>query len=108
MKIRLIREDTIKEFIKDNAGSRAAFTGWLNSLDSADWNTINDIGQTFNSADVIDNNRIVFNIGGNNYRMICKFHFGIKKVHLYIKWLGTHADYDRLCRNNEQYTVSKY
>ena len=108
MKIRLIREDTIKEFMKDNTGSRATFTGWLNSLNSADWNTINDIKQTFNSADFIGKNRIVFNIGGNNYRMICKFHFGKKKVHLFIKWIGTHADYDRLCRNNKQYTVSKY
>lgn len=68
------------------------------------------INETFGSADLLGDgsNRIVFNIAGNNYRMICKYHFGITRVHLFIKWIGTHAEYAKLCDGNKQYTVDTY
>lgn len=76
----------------------------------ADWEEPDDIKATFRSADLLGNgsNRIVFNIRGNSYRMICKYHFGITKVHLYIKWIGTHAEYTKLCDKNEQYIVDAF
>ena len=40
--------------------------------------------------------------------MICKYHFGSTRVHLYIKWVGTHAEYNRLLRREEQYTIDIY
>lgn len=55
-----------------------------------------------------NSNRVVFNIGGNNYRMICKYAFGEKQVHLFICWIGTNTEYDELCDNNEQYTITNY
>jgi mRNA interferase HigB len=51
---------------------------------------------------------VVFDIGGNNYRMICKYVFGEREIHLFVCWIGTHADYDALCKKNEQYTISKF
>ncbi|MFZ9847108.1 MAG: type II toxin-antitoxin system HigB family toxin [Flavobacteriales bacterium] len=39
---------------------------------------------------------MVFNIGGNNYRLICGYAFGKKFIHLYIKFIGTHAEYDKI------------
>jgi len=62
------------------------------------------------SADLLGkgSNRVVFDIGGNNYRMICKYWFGRTKAHLYIKWLGTHAEYDALCSENKQYSAENY
>ena len=65
---------------------------------------------TFGAADLLGNgsDRVVFNIAGNNYRMICKYHFGVNQVHLYVKWIGTHADYTELCKKNDQYTISVY
>jgi len=65
---------------------------------------------TFGSADLLGNssNRVVFDIAGNTYRMICKYAFGDKQVHLFVCWIGTHTDYDKLCKLNEQYTVSDY
>jgi mRNA interferase HigB len=51
---------------------------------------------------------VVFDIGGNNYRMICKYWFGASRVHLYVKWIGTHAEYDGLCKKNKQYTVDDF
>jgi len=100
----------LKNFVLQNARSRSSFGLWLTFLKHADWVQPGDIIVTFGSADLLGNgsNRVVLNIAGNNYRMICKYHFGAKRVHLYIKWIGTPADYTRLCDNNEQHTINKF
>jgi len=79
-------------------------------LKYADWEKPTDMTATFGSADLLGNssNRVVFDIAGNTYRMICKYAFGDKQVHLFVCWIGTHTDYDKLCKLNEQYTVSDY
>jgi len=110
MKVHLIRKKTIERFAQQNAGSRKAFNLWLLLLKRADWIVPEDIITTYPSADSLGNgtNRVVFNIAGNQYRMICKYHWGITMIHLSVKWIGTHASYDMLCSKNEQYTVSLY
>lgn len=110
MRVRLIKRKSIDDFALQNARSRSSFSRWLTSLKHADWMVPGDISATFGSADLLGggSNRAVFDIAGNNYRMICKYHFGVTMVHLYIKWIGTHAEYTELCENNEQYTVNKY
>lgn len=110
MKARLIKRKSIEDFALQNAGSRSSFRIWLTFLKNADWIEPGDISATFGSADLLGNssNRVVFNVAGNNYRMICKYHFGITRVHLYIKWIGTHAGYTKLCDDNKQYTVDLY
>ena len=69
-----------------------------------------DILETFGAGDLLGrgSNRVVFDIGGNNYRMICKYAFGERQVHLFICWIGTHAEYDKLCAGREQYTITNY
>lgn len=110
MKVHLIRKETIEDFVKQNAQSRKPFGDWLTKIKYADWQSPEDILNTFPSADLLGNgsNRVVFDIGGNNYRMICKYAFGNKQIHLFICWIGTHADYDKLCNINAQYTVRLY
>ena len=110
MKARLIKKKSIENFALQNASSRSSFGLWFVFLKHANWAEPGDIIATFGSADLLGNgsNRVVFNIAGNNYRMICKYHFGITKVHLYIKWIGTHGEYTKLCGNNEQYTINKF
>ena len=72
MKIRLVKKRTIAKYQDANASSRSSFDHWIDKLKSADWETTNDIKKTYGSADLIgkSSNRVVFNIGGNNYRMI--------------------------------------
>lgn len=110
MRVRLVKKKTINKFMLDNANSRSAFTEWLDKLKHANWVNTNDIKETYRTADIIGkrSNRIVFNIGGNNYRMICSFHFGRKNVHLFINWIGTHAEYTKLCDDNLQYNINLY
>ena len=110
MKARLIKKKSIEDFTLNNARSRNSFRLWLTLLKQVDWTDPGDISGTFGSADLLGNGskRVVFDIAGNKYRMICKYHFGITNVHLYIKWIGTHAEYTKLCEDNKQYTVNIY
>ncbi len=110
MKIHLIKKQTIVEYVKENVQSKSAFSSWLAILKWVQWNEPNDIISTFNSADILgkSSNRVVFNIGRNKYRMICSYHFGKDKVHLFIKWIGTHSEYTKLCNNNKQYIINVY
>lgn len=110
MKVHLVRRETIESFTKQNAQSRVAFNEWLLKVKYADWNVPADMQVTFPSTDLLGNgsNRAVFDIGGNKYRMIAKYAFGEKQVHLFICWIGTHAAYSKLCKASEQYSVSIY
>lgn len=110
MKIHLIKKQTIKDYILNNAQSKASFSMWLSIINRVDWDSPNEIISTFNSADIIGkgSERVVFNIGGNNYRLICKYYFGNTKVHLFVKWIGTHAEYTKLCNEGKQYNINAY
>ena len=110
MKVHLIKKATIENYSSHHAGSRIALGLWQSVLKGADWNTSQDITDTFSHADLLGNgsDRVVFNVGGNNYRMTCHYVFGEKEVHLFICWIGTHAEYTKLCNDSKQYTVSDH
>lgn len=110
MKVHLIKKQTIEKYAEENARSRNSFNFWLLVINGADWNFPEDILKTFNSADLLGNgtDRVVFNVGGNTYRVICHYVFGAKKVHLFVCWLGTHAAYTKLCKEQKQYTICSY
>jgi mRNA interferase HigB len=110
MKVHLIKRQSIENYVQKNARSRTSFEIWLSILKRVDWNEPNEIISTFNNADILGkgSDRVAFNIGGNNYRMICKYHFGNTRVHLFIKWIGTHAEYTKLCNEGKQYEIDVY
>jgi len=108
MKVHLIKWRSVDEFVVKHARSKVSFERYKESIKRSDWNSINDVLKTFGSADVISNNRFVFNIGGNNYRLICSYWFGPKMVHLYVKWVGTHAGYSKICKQNLQFTIDDF
>ena len=107
MKIHLIKKQTIEDYVKGNVQSKLSFEDWLGKLKTTEWLIPGDITTTYPSADLLGKgtSRVIFNIAGNNYRMICKYWFGVTKVHLYVKWIGTHTEYDKLCKNNKQYSI---
>lgn len=87
-----------------------SFEIWLSIIKRVDWSEPKEIIATFNSADILGkgSDRVVFNVGGNNYRLICKYHFGNTRAHLFIKWIGTHAEYTKLCNEGRQYEIDVY
>ncbi len=110
MKVHLIKEKTIREYTLANAGSKIPFDDWIFRIKRADWETPADIKKAFPAADLLGkgSSRVVFDIGGNNYRMICWYVFGKTSVRLYVCWIGTHNAYDELCSGNKQYSVFVY
>lgn len=110
MKVHLIKKQSIENYVLKNARSRASFKLWLSIIKRVDWSEPNEIILTFNNADVLGkgSHRVVFNIGGNNYRLICKYYFGNTRIHLFIKWIGTHAEYTKLCNEGKQYEINVY
>ncbi|WP_151089162.1 type II toxin-antitoxin system HigB family toxin [Hymenobacter baengnokdamensis] len=109
MKVHLIKRQTVEDYAAHHARVRS-FTLWLTAVKYAEWNTPADIQQTFGSADLLGNgsSRVVFDIGGNHHRLIARYVFGKQQVHLFVCWVGTHAEYDKLCAKGEQYTVNLY
>lgn len=88
----------IREFSKKYPDAKTALEEWYYKTSGAQWKSLSDLRMTFNSADYIGNNRYVFNIKGNQYRLVAIIIFGSQKV--YIRFIGTHEDYNRIdCRN---------
>ena len=110
MKTHLIKVQSITDYVLGHQNSKIPFDNWLLVLRYASWNQPSDILNTFPSADLLGDgrNRVIFNIGGNRFRLICSYHFGKREAHLFVCWMGTHADYTQLCAKNLQYTVSDY
>jgi len=110
MRVHLIKKQTIEDFVKENVSAKIPFADWLSKVKFADWNTAADIKKTFGSADLLGrgSERVVFDVGGNNFRMICKYVFGEKQIHLFVCWIGTHATYDKLCKEKKQYKISNF
>jgi len=110
VRIHLVKERTVFEYIDSNPDSASGLRNWLIILNGSNWNLPSDILKSSNSADIIGKgtNRVVFNIGGNKFRCICTYSFGSKFVHLFINWIGTHSEYDKICNDKLQYTISIY
>ncbi len=110
MKVHLIKAQTIRDYVGKHKPSESSFENWMIIIKVSDWTKANDINATFATADLLGNgsDRVVFNIGGNKYRMICSYLFGEKEVHLFVCWIGTHAEYDKLCKEGKQYEISDY
>lgn len=110
MKIHLVKKRSVIEYIDSNPNSEKPFLNWLKVLDSARWNKPSDILFSFRTADILGKgtNRVVFDLGGNNFRCICTYKFGKNYVHLFINWIGSHSEYDKIWKANLQFKVSNY
>lgn len=110
MKIHLIKKQTLEGFSRDHPRSKISLEDWLEKLKFADWQQPTDIKLTYNTADLLgkSSTRVVFDMAGNNYRLICKYAFGARQVHLFVCWIGTHAEYDKICKQGDQYTINLY
>lgn len=67
---------------------------WINDFSANDYKTPNEIKAKYRSADFLGNNMVIFNIKGNDYRLIVRIRYQFNRV--YIIWFGTHAEYDKL------------
>jgi mRNA interferase HigB len=91
--MRIITFAAIREYVKKHADADAPLRDWYKKVKKSDWSCLADIKKTFNSVDYVGNDRYVFNIKGNDYRLVAIVLFAVKKV--YIRFIGTHKEYDK-------------
>jgi mRNA interferase HigB len=84
----------IRDFIAKHADADVPLRDWYKRVTKVDWNTFADMKQTFNTVDYVGNDRYVFDIKGNNYRVVAIVLFVNKKV--YMRFVGTHDEYDKI------------
>lgn len=92
--MRVIAKKTLVEYATEHKDAETALGDWYERTENAKWNCFADVRQSFNSADYVGNNRIVFNIKGNQYRLVALVLFRNKMV--YIRFIGTHKEYDQI------------
>ncbi len=92
--MRIFTEQRLKEYTNANPQSKTALQEWTEVVKRAEWRCFADIKKSFNSVDSIGNQRYVFNIKGNDYRLVVIIRFTIKFV--YIRFIGTHKEYDNI------------
>ena len=99
-RMRIIARRTLREFIasrtgyKDRPALKAALDAWFAELRKARWTRTADVKRLFANASIVTAERTVFNIKGNSYRLVVSVDF--EKGIVWIKWIGTHRDYDRI------------
>ncbi len=94
----IIKKATLTEFSKKNTDVEDYLLKWYHQVEEANWRNFQDIKQTFNSADYAGNDRYVFDIKGNKYRLVALIIF--RRRTLFIRFIGTHAEYDKIQASN--------
>lgn len=94
----IITKGIIHAFIAKHKNATIPLNDWYEKSKTAQWSNFSELRQTFNSVDSIGNDRYVFNIGGNNFRIVAMIHFGIRT--LYLRAILTHKEYDALNKAN--------
>jgi mRNA interferase HigB len=91
--VRVIGTDRIDEFIRKHPDSEGWLKSWLAEARSGKWQSPTDVKKRYKSASILENNRVIFNVKGNTYRMEIQVSYKNKVV--VIKRIGTHGEYDR-------------
>ena len=89
----IIARKTLAEYIKSYPEAKTAIEKWYIELLHAEFKNFNELKNKYKNASVVADDRVVFNIMGNKYRLVVRMVFEYKAVQ--IKWFGTHAEYDK-------------
>lgn len=92
--MRVIAKKILRDFWLKHPDCEQQLKSWYNEAEIATWKTPNEIKRDYPSVSILENNRIVFNIKGNNYRLIIKLNYHYQMV--WIRFIGTHAQYDKV------------
>lgn len=92
--MRIVTYKRIKEFTEKHASSKTALNVWYHFVSEREWENLNELKRDLNNIDYVGNHRFVFNIKGNDFRLVAIISFNAKKV--FIRFIGTHAEYDKI------------
>lgn len=90
----VISKAKLISFYTTETKAREALLQWYHKSNLSDWEDFHSIKLTFNSVDSVGNDRFIFNVGGNKYRIVALIHFSTRTM--YIRFVGTHKQYDKI------------
>jgi len=99
----VIARRTLNEYAGEYPEAKIALQRWYYEIVAADFKNFNELKRVYQNASLVADERIVFNICGNKYRLVVGINFRFKAIQ--IKWFGTHTEYDKL--NVETVTFKK-
>ncbi len=110
--MRVLARGTLNDFVKNRvaraqqAGVKTQLDAWHERVLEADWKNSAELKAEISSASILTSERVVFNIKGNSYRLIAAINY----VHqiLFVKWIGTHAEYDDVDALEVNYDENRY
>ena len=94
---RILAKSTLKKFWEEHRDSEQYLKTWYDVVLNAKWKSPHDIRNSYANASILNNGRVVFNIKGNSYRLVVRFNF--EKEWAFIRFIGTHNDYDKIDAN---------
>jgi mRNA interferase HigB len=92
--MRIIALSKLREFWEKHPQAEVPLRAWYAEASRADWKSPTDIKAAYRQASFLANNRVVFNIKGNDYRLVTALHYN--RGMMFIRFVGTHAEYDRI------------
>jgi len=94
--MKIIKESTLYDFCKasQNRAVTESLKAWLFEVRYSTWENANELKSKYRNASILGSKRVVFNIKGNDYRLIVDIEYKLKIV--FIVWFGTHAEYDKI------------
>jgi mRNA interferase HigB len=94
--MRVITKKRLENFCAEYPDATVSLKFWHDAMRSSTFHTPQEVTEVFNSADFVGNNRIVFNIARNKYRLVVKFEFHPKAQLAFVRFIGTHKEYDAI------------
>ena len=90
--MRIIAKKRLREFWQAHPDAEEPLLAWYREVEHEDWDTPAKVKQKYGSASIVGDSRVVFNIKGNKYRLVARVNYPYRI--LYLRFVGTHADYD--------------
>ncbi len=91
---RIFSKSALRDYWEKHPETEQYLKTWYNTAMNSDWYNSNNVKQTYPSASILKNDRIVFNVKGNSYRLVVKCNY--EKQWIFIRYIGTHAEYDKI------------
>ena len=95
--MRVIAKKILKEFWEKHPDCEQQLKSWYQEAGNAEWKNSNEIKTEYPYASILSDNRVVFNIKGNKYRLIVKISYTFQII--WIRFIGTHSEYDKINAN---------
>ena len=92
--MRVIAKSTLRDYWEEHKDVEQALLSWYKVANQAKWSNFNEVKLQFGTCKIIGNDRIVFKVRGNNYRLIIKISFENQLI--WIRFIGTHSEYDSI------------